>query len=184
MSLSVSSMAASSGMAILISLVRLSSSLLPSTGKLPTFLRVAGLGLMADDAHDVGLFALFIDRVTHGLAVDSQRTVFLAMGFIPALQGVIEFARIDADQEVADDGLAGHQIATLFATTAETLPGPGAQTIGPVGNGFVTAHPTQDRGGGNSEHGGQPVAPSLAAAGVGDGEEECGQGPHEFGTQP
>ena len=84
---------------------------------------------MADEAHDMGLFALFIDRVTHGLAVDGERAVFLAMRLIPVLQGAIELARIDADQDVTDDGLARHQIAPLFATTAETLPGPGLKLL-------------------------------------------------------
>jgi hypothetical protein len=56
-------MAFSSGMTLPISLVCLCSSLLPAAGRVQTFLSVAGLGLMTDGAHNVGLTALLINRV-------------------------------------------------------------------------------------------------------------------------
>jgi len=49
------------------------------------FLGVAGPALMPDDAHDVSLCPLFINRVAHRLAIDRESRVFLAIGLIPAL---------------------------------------------------------------------------------------------------
>jgi putative transposase len=72
-------------MAILISLVRLTASS-PATGRVPTFLGVTGLALMADHAHDVGLTTLSVDGVAHRLAVDGEAVIGLPIGRVPALQ--------------------------------------------------------------------------------------------------
>ena len=40
---------------------------------------------MTDDAHDMGLIALIVDGVTHGLSINGQRFVVLSIGLIPAL---------------------------------------------------------------------------------------------------
>ena len=62
-------MASSRGAAVLISLVRLTTSL--DTAIVPTFfLGVAGLGLMPDGAHDVDLMAVLVDGVAHGFPVN------------------------------------------------------------------------------------------------------------------
>ena len=41
--------------------------------------------------------------------------------FVPALQGAVQVRGVDADQHVAEDRLAGHDVAALFATAAEAL---------------------------------------------------------------
>ncbi len=56
-------------MTLPISLVCLTSSPLP-TGRAPTFLGIAGLALVANDAEDVGLATFGVDGVAQGLAVD------------------------------------------------------------------------------------------------------------------
>ena len=52
---------------------------------------------MADDPHDVGLIALFVEGVAHGFTVDGEAFVDLTIGCIPTLQGAIERlgARLD-----------------------------------------------------------------------------------------
>lgn len=76
---------------------------------------VADLGLVADDTHDVGLMAVLVDGVAHRLAVDGQAVVFPAIGRVPPLQGAVELGRVDADENVADDVFAGHQILAAAA---------------------------------------------------------------------
>src|SRR5674476_1369722 len=97
-------MASSSGMTIPISLVCFCNSLSPATGRVPTFLGVAGLGLMANGAHDVGLTALLINRVFHGFTVNGQTFIVLSVCFMPLLQGQIELLRIHADKHITKDG--------------------------------------------------------------------------------
>jgi len=76
-------MASSSGMAVLISLVRLTS--WSDMGRVPTFLGVAGLALMTDCAHDVSLMALIVDGVAHRFSINGQTFVLLTIGLVPAL---------------------------------------------------------------------------------------------------
>ena len=49
------------------------------------FLGVAGLALMADHAHDMGLMTLGIEGVAQGLSVNGKSGVVLTEGLIPAL---------------------------------------------------------------------------------------------------
>jgi hypothetical protein len=114
------SIASRRGMAVLISLVRLTSS--SSTRENPTFLGVAGLRLMTDDTHDVGL-ALIIDGITHGLAVYGKTFIFLSIDFIPSRECPVQMDRIDTDEDITDDGLAGHNAVTILLPATEALPG-------------------------------------------------------------
>ena len=99
------------------------------------------------------------------------------MGVVPALQGAVELGGIDAHQYVADDGLAGHG----EAPASEAFPGARGQVLGPLGHGLVAAHAAQGGPGGDAQHGGQGMAPSLAAAGVVDVGEKLRQGAHGVG---
>lgn len=87
---------------------------------------------MAHDTHDVGLTALGINGIAHGLAVDGEAFVGLTIDFIPALQCLVEVERVDADQDIAEDGLTRYEVGTLSASAAETLSCLGAETLCPV----------------------------------------------------
>ena len=78
---------------------------------------VATLRLVADDAEDVRLPAVFIQGVAHRLAVDGQTLILAGIGFIPALQCAIQLNRVDADEDIADDVLAGDEKAAVFVAT-------------------------------------------------------------------
>ena len=123
---------------------------------------------MAHDPHDVGLPALPINGVPHGLAIDGQGLVDGTMPGGPPLQGPIEGLRIDADQHIADDRFAGHHIAAVFAPAPEALPGLGAQTLGPARHGLIPAHATQRGPGRDGQHHRQPMAPALGLPRIGD----------------
>src|SRR5437879_11329153 len=100
-------MASSRGMAVLISLVRLASSLL---ARCPLFLGVASFALMTDDAHHMSLLTLLIQGVAHRLAVDGQTLISRAIDFVPALQGLVQMRGGDADQHITQDVLARHEL--------------------------------------------------------------------------
>ena len=123
---------------------------------------------MADDAHDMSLMTLIIDGVAHGLAVYGETLVLPSINLVPALQGAVQMLGIDADKNIPEDGLAGYDVTAVFATATETLPGLLAKTFRPIGDGFISAHPTQDGPGGNSQNRGQWMPPSLGAAGIGN----------------
>src|SRR5256886_6381705 len=74
---------------------------------------------MTDDAHHMSLLTLLIQGVAHRLAVDGQTLISRAIDFVPALQGLVQMRGGDADQHIAQDVLAGHDITTLFATAAK-----------------------------------------------------------------
>ncbi len=76
---------------------------------------VTDLGVVADDAHDVGLMAALVDGVAHGLAIDGQAFVFPAVGFVPPLQSPVELGRVDSGEKIADGELAGHQVLAAAA---------------------------------------------------------------------
>jgi len=116
---------------------------------------------MTDDAENMGLMPLLIDGVAHGFAVDGQAFVFWSVGLVPALQGSIQMERVDPDQDVPDDGLTGDEVTVLFVAAAETLPGPLAETLGPIGDRLVSAHATQGGPCGNGQNRGQAVASAL-----------------------
>jgi len=139
---------------------------------------------MTDDTHDVGLTALIIEGIAHRLAIDGETLIFAGVGLVPALQGAVQMGGIDADQHIADDGLAGDEVTALFETTAKAGPGLRPQALGPVGDGLVSAHATQDGPGDQAENRGQAMSPSLTATGVGDGGEERGEGLHLNRSEP
>src|SRR5205807_7315804 len=58
----------------------------------------------------------------------------------------------DADQHIAQDVLAGHDITTLFATAAKALSRFLPQALRPIRDGLVTAHPAQHGPRGDPQH--------------------------------
>ncbi len=77
---------------------------------------------MTNDTHDVDL-TMHIDGVAHGLAVYGKAFISLPIGFVPALKRPIKMRRIDADEDITDDGLTGNDPPAVFHTAAEALPG-------------------------------------------------------------
>src|SRR5437016_1125714 len=98
---------------------------------------------MTDDAHHMSLLTLLIQGVAHRLAVDGQTLISRAIDFVPALQGLVQMRGGDADQHIAQDVLAGHDITTLFATAAKALSRFLPQALRPIRDGLVTAHPAR-----------------------------------------
>ena len=78
---------------------------------------------MTDDAHHMRRMTLRVEGVAHGLAVDRQRLILPRVDFVPALQGAVQMGGGDADQDIADDVLAGHHVTAPFATAPEALAG-------------------------------------------------------------
>lgn len=138
---------------------------------------------MPNRAHDVRLLPLFIDGVTHGLAINGQAFVFLAEGRIPLLQGVVELCRIDPDQHIANDRFTGDEITPVFSPTTKAFAGLGAQVVRPSGDGFIPAHTAQDSPDGDAEHNRESMPPTLGTTWIGDGVKEVGQGAHLFSSQ-
>jgi hypothetical protein len=126
---------------------------------------------MANDAHNVDLTVL-VDGVAHSLAVYGKALVFLSVRLVPVCKSTIQADGIDANEEIADDGLAGHNPFTLFQPTAEADPGLLPQCFGPRSHRLVTPHPAKTGSGSDCENGGQLMASSLLAARIGDVEEE------------
>jgi hypothetical protein len=166
-----------------ISLVCLSSPLGSATGRAATFLGVAGLGLMADHAHDMGLMAVDVQRIAHGFAVDGQSGVWLAIGLIPVLYRAVQMNGIDTNHDITDDRFARHQVAPANPPATKPLSGFGTEALRPVGDRVVTAHATQDRATSDGQHGGQSMASSLGAAWIGNVEKEVRQRLHLLGAQ-
>jgi len=145
------------------------------------FLGEAGFRVMPDNAHDVDLIALFINGVAHGLAVNGQAFVLLAIALVPSLQDAIEVFGIDADKNIADDIEARHVIALVAVTAVKTASGVLAEVVGPFPNGFVAPHAAENGSGGDGKDRGQAMASSLGAARIGDVFEKTRQGLHMFG---
>jgi hypothetical protein len=96
---------------------------------------------MSDDAHNVSLLPLLVNRVTHGFTVNGEALVFLPKRRIPFLESPIKFNRVNADQDVTDARFTGYEIAAPFlSATAKAFSGLGAEIISPTGNGLVTPH--------------------------------------------
>src|SRR5438552_2238540 len=91
---------------------------------------------MTDDAHHMSLLTLLIQGVAHRLAVDGQTLISRAIDFVPALQGLVQMRGGDADQHIAQDVLAGHDITTLFATAAKALSRFLPQALRPIRDGL------------------------------------------------
>ena len=122
---------------------------------------------MTDHAHDVGLMTLLINGIAHGLAVYGQTLILLAIGLVPALKGAVQMHRVNADKDIANDGGAGDEVATVFAAAVETLSRFGAKAFGPIRDGPISPHSTQDCPAGNGQNSGKGMSPSLSAAGIG-----------------
>ena len=129
---------------------------------------------MSDDTHDMGLMPLRIDGVAHGLTVYGETFVLIPIDFIPPLQGAVQIDGIDADKNIADDILTGDEVAALFTAAVEALPCLGAKALGPIRDGPVPPHPTQDCPGGDGQHRTKGMTSSLATAGIGDLAKETG----------
>src|SRR5271169_1009045 len=133
---------------------------------------------MTNDAHDMGLTALVIEGVAQGLAVDGETLILPGVDFVPASQGAVQMGGGDADQNIAEDVLAGHDVTAPLATAPEALPGLLPETLGPIGDRPVAAHAAEDGSGRNGQNGGQAMSPSLGTAGIGDLGKEGGEGLH------
>ena len=57
---------------------------------------------MTNHAEDMGLTTRVVDGIAHGLAIDGKTLVERAILRVPALQGAVEKARIDADKHIAE----------------------------------------------------------------------------------
>ena len=130
---------------------------------------------MPDNAHDMGLHALFVDGVAQRLAVDGERLVIPAVLLVPALQRAVELRRVDAHQDGADGGLARRFADTVAAPDLEAGQRFVAEHIDPFPNGLVAACAAQRRGSRKREGAVQGMAPPLAGARVIDRFEEIGK---------
>src|SRR6266436_5920585 len=124
-------MGSSSGMAILISLVRLTSSFsLFSTGKVPTFFGCSRS--CSDDrsrsSHEFAVLA-HPGRCTWSCRrwPDSHPGPRRFRSSVATRRSVARVRR--GDQHVAEDVFAGDDVTTPFATAAKTLPGLLAETL-------------------------------------------------------
>jgi len=124
---------------------------------------------MPDDAHDVGLLPVGVDRVAHHLAVDGQAVVGFAMGRLPTLEGTVELFGSQANEPVAHHRCTRNQAAPVHEPAAEPFARLGPEAVGPGGHGLVAPHPAQGGPGGEGEHGRQRMPAALGAAGIGDG---------------
>ena len=122
---------------------------------------------MADHAHEVGLISFFIKGIAYGLSVYGQALILLAIGVVPALKGSIQVQGIKADQDIANDGETGNEIATIFTATVETLSDFVSQALRPIRVGLTSPHSTQDCSGGDGQNRGKGISPSFSAAGIG-----------------
>lgn len=95
---------------------------------------------MADSTHDVRLIALIIDGVAHSLAVNGKTIIVLTVAFIPVLQSTVQLHGIDTDKNIANSGLAGHDVAAIFKAATETLPSFLAEAFGPIRDSFIATH--------------------------------------------
>ena len=164
---------ASTGIAMPISWVRLYSSR-PATGKLPTFLGVTDGGFMADHAQDVGLIPGFVKGIFHGLAIDRQGLVLGPPGLIPGRKRLIQRARRNAHQAIANDKFTGDDIASVLPAAAEAPPGLLFQGAGPIRDGLIAAHAAQDGACRDAQHHRQAMATPLGPPGIGNGQKHGG----------
>lgn len=72
---------------------------------------------MADDAHDASSTTLLIDNDAHGLAIDGETVVGLAVDCIALLQGVAQRLRIDTGEAIANNRLVGDEYAPICGSS-------------------------------------------------------------------
>jgi len=73
----------------------------------------------------VGLAAVVVDGIAHGLAIDGEAFIDASKLRIPALQGLVEFGGINPNQDIAQDGFAGHRIDVVAVAASEAGARPG-----------------------------------------------------------
>lgn len=83
---------------------------------------MAAVGLVTDDAQNVGLAAVVIERVTHRLTVDGEAVIGVGVLGVPALQGAVQVHRIDPHQQVAQDRATGDLVALVAIAAAKARP--------------------------------------------------------------
>ena len=105
------------------------------------------------------------------------------MGLVPRPQGGVALRRVDADEQAAHRGEAGRAVLAVAAAHAEALRHLGAEIVDPFADRLVAAHAAERRGGGQGQHRGQRMAPTLPAAGIVNVLEELGEGSHPCGAQ-
>ena len=142
------------------------------------FLGVAGLGVVADHAHNMSLMVVLIKRVAHRFAVDGQGGVLLSERLIVALESLIEISRVDANHDIANDEFARDDVVGIDTPAAKSLAGFRRETLSPVGHGLVAAHATEGGATNNGQDARQRVASSLGAAWIGDVGKEIWQREH------
>ena len=91
--------------------------------------------------------------------------------------------RVDTDHRITDDGEAGDAIAAVFTAAVEALSGLLAKAVGPIRDGLISSHATQDCAGGNGQNCGKRMSASLCASRIGDVFKEIRQGLHLFGFE-
>ena len=138
---------------------------------------------MTDDAHHMRGVTLLVEGMAQGLAVNRQGLILPGVDFVPALQGAVQMGGGDADQDIAEDVLTGHQVTASLATAPETLAGFLPKALRPVGDRSVAAHTAEDGPGSNAQHGGQAMSPSLGASGIGNLGKESRKGLHLRGGE-
>jgi hypothetical protein len=137
---------------------------------------------MAGHAHDMGLLAVGIAGIAHGFAVDGQHGVLWSEGLMVVFKSAVEMVGVDPNHDIANDRFAGHNVVSVDSPAAKSLSGFSTEALGPVGDGLITAHAAQGGGRCDGQHGGQRMASSLGATGVGNREEELIEGLHLLGT--
>lgn len=115
------------------------------------FLNKAGFGVVPDNPHDMDLIAVFIDGVAHGLAVNGQAFVLLAIDLVPTLQGAIDVFGINADEDITDNVETRYMVALVVITASESASGLLAEVVCPFPNGFIAAHTAENGCGGDSK---------------------------------
>ncbi len=111
----------------------------------------------------------FVDGILHGLAIDRQGIVLGPPGLIPGRKRLIQCARLDAYQAIANDKFTGDDIVSALPAAAEAHPGLLSQGIGPIRDGFIAAYAAQNGARRDAQHHGQAMATPLCAAGIGNG---------------
>ena len=112
---------------------------------------------MADNAHNVGLTALLINRVFHSFTVNGKAFVVLSVRFMPLLQSQIELLRFHADKHITKDGFTGYLKTPFHVAAAKTFATLGSKCLSPIPYRFITLPSAQYRRSGDGQHGGQHV---------------------------
>lgn len=138
---------------------------------------------MTDDAENMSLMSLIVNGVAHGLAIDGERGIGLGIGFVPALEGLVEEEGVDADEDLTEGGDTGDDITAFDIGATEAFSGLLAQGLGPIEEGLVAAHATEGGTDGKGQDGGEAMASALGSARIGDLSEEGGKVLHMLSSK-